>query len=174
MFRKPCRFNLSARGRLSRFSAFVFKVPVFNATHVITRAEGICHLFFESANEPTQIYGRCQTWHKGCATEGIYRYRSRKEYEAKRVRSFQKEWQSGRPWLIFDEAKNVMFCECCKSGGAQGSFTSGSGNFKLDSIKQHESSKIHIKDVVATPAAKCLYQLKAAEFERMSVGSCHC
>ena len=37
---------------------------------------------------------------------------SKKEYELKRERKFQKQWLINRSWLKYDESKNEMYCTC--------------------------------------------------------------
>ena len=74
-----------------------------------------------------------------------------KYYEAKRERSFQQQWLKGREWLIFDQEKNAMLCQLCKSSYAADpklkstSFVVGSNNFRASAISDHEKSKPHVK-----------------------------
>jgi hypothetical protein len=52
-----------------------------------------------------------------------------KDYEQKRVdRSFNYEWQIGRPWLKFDKEKGVITCTACIN--VYGTSGSGGSNFK--------------------------------------------
>ena len=60
----------------------------------------------------------------------------------------KKTWQDGRKWLVHDEAlrlnkMKIMFCSWCKQHNVDGKFTTGNDNFKLDTVRQHENSKLH-------------------------------
>lgn len=102
---------------------------------------------------------------------------SKKTYEVKRARGFKTHWTEGRPWLSYDENKNLMFCQFCMSAGKSNKFTSGTDNFRIDSIQAHENSSFH-KEAVSTAerpavrqseAGKALHQLKKHEYNRMDI-----
>lgn len=102
---------------------------------------------------------------------------SKQQYEKKRCRKFQSQWQVDRPWLVYDVLSDVMFCEWCKKEAVQSSFTTGSNHFRLDAVKDHESSKWHkhfaIKYSVKHPddslASKSLLMLKQAEYDKLVI-----
>jgi hypothetical protein len=107
---------------------------------------------------------------------------AKKAYEQKRERVFLQSWQQSRPWLVFDEPANIMYCSTCRSIGVpehETVFVKGTNSFRLDGIKTHESSDIHVdasKKLAAksTPisqsvGAKCLQKLKKAENDRLLI-----
>ena len=77
------------------------------------------------------------------------------EYDQKkRRRTFNKAWQEGRPWLMYDEEKKMMTCSWCNEmtdGRAEGVFKSPKGSFtgarstnlKKSAVIDHESSEFH-------------------------------
>ena len=63
-------------------------------------------------------------------------------YEEKRERKYMPHWTEGRLWLVFDCEKNQMFCTWCTENKVSDcKFVSGTNNFKLFAVKQHEASK---------------------------------
>jgi hypothetical protein len=104
------------------------------------------------------------------------------KYEKRRKREFQASWQTGRPWLKYDDTQGVMFCEWCRNESVQNcKFVSGSNHFRLDAVKDHEASKWHKHYTVkyqakqgsgaerGSEAEKCLMLLKKADYERMTL-----
>ncbi|XP_062618557.1 zinc finger protein 862-like [Saccostrea cucullata] len=91
-----------------------------------------------------------------------------------RVREFKKKWQEGRDWLDYSEDAG-MTCSACKSVGntvtkaGKHSFISGSKNFRLSAVSDHEKSKyIRAVDILksredakkkSTTAHKCVLSL---------------
>ncbi len=82
------------------------------------------------------------------------------EYEEeKRDRKFKKEWCQGREWLQHDD-NHGMLCSDCKEYYAKYpdpkrenvSWTKGTKNYRLQSVKEHENSKMHLKAVGALRA----------------------
>lgn len=100
----------------------------------------------------------------------------------KRVRKFQIEWTEDRPWLIFDISENRIFCEWCKNASDQRQdnklsdivLVKGTDNFKLDVIRQHETSKWYTyyapkHSDQKTPAEKSMKTLRQAEYNKRQV-----
>jgi hypothetical protein len=60
---------------------------------------------------------------------------------------FYTAWQAGRPWLLYDNAQNVMFCAACRKYAVlderQKALVKGTDTFKVETIKYHEESKLH-------------------------------
>ena len=73
-----------------------------------------------------------------------------KEYEAsKRSRTYLKEWEKGRSWLI--NTDDGIICSICKEFGdknVMNQFISGCVSYKLDSVQKHQKSKGHEKAVL--------------------------
>ena len=69
---------------------------------------------------------------------------AQKEYELKRERKFQQNWLQNRSWLKYDAEKNEIYCTSCLKDNIESVFTKGTSNFKLEAIKQHETSKAHL------------------------------
>ena len=75
-----------------------------------------------------------------------------KAYEKKRVREFQTHWQIARDWLKYDDATG-MWCSVCREfydladlkKKEQKLWLTGTMNYKIDTIKSHESSTIPMK-----------------------------
>jgi len=70
----------------------------------------------------------------------------------KRVHSFQESWRRGRPWLVFNPAKNEMTCSLCqrfagvgprRSGGGHDAWMHGCKRLKVEVVAEHERSKCH-------------------------------
>ena len=109
----------------------------------------------------------------------------RDEYEKKRKRNFQDHWQNDREWLVFEEGK--MHCSYCReywgdkidSLNAQAKlWISGTTNFKVDSLKTHETSKSHMdssrialskKNPTNAPATVAIRQLNAQNIQRLNI-----
>lgn len=120
----------------------------------------------------------------------------RKTYEEnKRKRHFKKHWQIGRKWLAVDEVGDqntendaiVMRCITCQSYWGpkieslkpeSKKWVTGTSNFKLDTIKSHESSKMHkmanehvkehLKPIQESNACKALFQMKSSDYQQMT------
>jgi hypothetical protein len=94
-------------------------------------------------------------------------------------------WTEGRPWLVFDREKNKMFCTwCTEKKVSECKFVSGTDNFKLFAVKQHEASKYHKhfapkyqfnQSVTLTvleqksDAHQCLEMLQKADYDRLTI-----
>ena len=103
------------------------------------------------------------------------------EYENKRTRIFQSHQQMDCPWLKYSDNDGMMWCDACKDffdvadlKNEQKAWINGTSNFKCDTIKSHESSKLHIKAAMAkwaqttsglkrTEVGKAVMQLKMKE-----------
>ena len=76
--------------------------------------------------------------------------------EKKKCRIFQPSWKQTYPWLKFMEGK--MFCGTCldsnnsaeRLANPTSAFVTGTENFRLDSIKSHESSIPHVQATKAS------------------------
>jgi hypothetical protein len=78
------------------------------------------------------------------------------KYEEHRPeRKFSNKWLVGRPWLMYDiPDKSAMFCNWCIDYNNtyvnnnfkknMNTFITGCKNFRLSTIADHESSRIHI------------------------------
>lgn len=106
------------------------------------------------------------------------RKEAKRLYEKNRKREFQVSWQVERDWLLFDQEKQLMSCSYCKEFNTEKSaFVKGCDNFRLESVKQHESCRAHvdavtkhhakINPVAQSKAAQCLVNLKKAEYDRL-------
>ena len=84
-----------------------------------------------------------------------------------------------RSWLAYDEDKQLMFCNWCKNHKVDSVLVKGTNKFKLDVVKQHESSKPHQyyqsryisnpTEPTESTAAQCLLKLKQNDFDNLSV-----
>ncbi|XP_052243150.1 zinc finger protein 862-like [Dreissena polymorpha] len=101
------------------------------------------------------------------------------EVEKRDERGFHEVWKKDRPWLQFNDG--VMTCSLCqvffKNNTCVGknTFITGSTNFKVSTVSDHESSKCHQKaaeaelakqskhDMQKSEAGKALLSLKSAE-----------
>jgi hypothetical protein len=69
---------------------------------------------------------------------------AKKKYEKEsRKRKFLPQWTKDRSWLAYKEYKKLMFCNWCRNHKVNSVFVKGTNKFKLDAVKQHESSKPH-------------------------------
>ena len=70
---------------------------------------------------------------------------SRRRSEQKRARKFQTSWMKGRPWLFHDKEADKMSCLWCTENEVSDcAFVKGTDNFKLDAVRQHETSRSHV------------------------------
>ena len=105
-------------------------------------------------------------------------------YEKKRKRGFRDDWKTGRPWLrveISDEGVESMFCDFCikaEISVEKTAFVNGCTNLKLDSIKHHESSNMHLFAAVKNanekkpdeaPALKAKLSLNKLAMDRLTI-----
>ena len=79
------------------------------------------------------------------------------EYEKNRPnRKFSTKWQTERPWLVFNEERNVMECttfiEFFQSDKISNPFISSCSNLRSSAVTDHEQSKPHMKATVALSA----------------------
>ena len=81
------------------------------------------------------------------------------QQEAKRFRKFHPQWKNDFSWLQYDEDEDNMWCGVCREYcrttkvGPSNAFVEGTNYFKVERIKQHDTSKIHT-DSLLTKAAK--------------------
>jgi hypothetical protein len=69
---------------------------------------------------------------------------AKKKYDKEsRERKFFPQWTKDRSWLAYEEYKQLMFCNWCRNHLVDRVFVKGTNKFKLDAVKQHESSKPH-------------------------------
>lgn len=63
-------------------------------------------------------------------------------------RQWKDDWQKLFPFLFYDSAKNMMTCKTCiaahKLNNPNLPFVVGSNNFKLDAIRKHSKSELHL------------------------------
>ena len=100
-------------------------------------------------------------------------------------RSFKEHWLVGRSWLSYDKEKVIMKCTACAShykdlaslNPQAQVWVTGTVNFKIDTIKSLESSKMHEDSIKAvanklavdkSEAAAAIKQLNAANYTKMS------
>ena len=71
-------------------------------------------------------------------------------YESqKRKRGVLPRWKIDRPWLRVEtnEEQDIMFCDYCINAGISSDksmFVKGSSSIRLESIKYHEGSNLHV------------------------------
>ena len=94
------------------------------------------------------------------------------------VRKFQSKWLEGRSWLKHDVERNVMICKYCEQFDKQkqSSLSQGSSTFKVETLRKHEVSEIHLSCQKAyaaslspagsTPIEKGLQKMDEIELER--------
>ncbi|OWF54241.1 Zinc finger protein 862 [Mizuhopecten yessoensis] len=68
---------------------------------------------------------------------------TQKVYETKRQRKFQTAWQETFSWLVYDDEKNTVFCKVCRELETAGTFCTGNSNFKIDTIRIHDTADAH-------------------------------
>ena len=118
-----------------------------------------------------------------------------KQYEkARPERSFNISWKKERPWLEFDESKNVMTCSLCvklasrnpqymtsnPNPKSSNPFVNGCSNFRTSALNDHEASVCHQRaqqldkcktvsgtQLLRTDAGRALYALRQAEWDRL-------
>ena len=86
---------------------------------------------------------------------------NKNDYELKRCRRYQPHWKRVFPWLQYDAVNDMMWCGVCREfhsslkikGTATNKFVEGTNLFKICSVKDHESSKVH-RDCIDINAAK--------------------
>ena len=73
-------------------------------------------------------------------------------------RKFVRTWLKDFPWLTNDVEANQMFCKLCRDNttctDSSSTFVSGSQNFKIESVRRHESSTGHTHCVAAAKVAE--------------------
>ena len=68
----------------------------------------------------------------------------KKKYDKEsRERNFLPQWTKDRSWLAYEEYKQLMFCNWSRNHEVDRVFVKETNKFKLDTVKQHESSKSH-------------------------------
>ena len=114
----------------------------------------------------------------------------KKKYEkGRKERTFQESWKKNRDWLVYDSSTNTMKCTaCCDAGPGRSStnlknsnkFVTGSSNFKLSTVTDHETGEMHIQAMAVweaskrssdqlheTQAGKAMQQLSAAQHHKL-------
>ena len=73
-------------------------------------------------------------------------------------RKFVRTWLKDFPWLTYDVEASQMFCKLCRDNttcsDSSSTFVSGSQNFKIESVRRHESSTGHTHCVAAAKVAE--------------------
>ena len=105
----------------------------------------------------------------------------------RRVRKWNEKWMLNddgerRSWLLFVKGENMMYCTACKDNvhhkmDKASLFALGTSNFKLESIKEHETSRCHqhlcrvatakLTPVESSDAHKAVATLNKAQYLRM-------
>jgi len=67
---------------------------------------------------------------------------------------FLSKWKTNRPWLEHDAKANLLTCADCKLAKFASNFTSGCPSVRVDVIKQHEETDLHVKAVAAADALR--------------------
>ena len=71
---------------------------------------------------------------------------------------FVRTWLKDFPWLTYDVEASQMFCKLCRDNttcsDSSSTFVSGSQNFKIESVRSHESSTGHTRCVAAAKVAE--------------------
>lgn len=77
------------------------------------------------------------------------------KYEDSRTRSFQMAWlEKFGEWLRFEQTSKLMFCTACEKHAPKDSnFVKGCSSLRMESLKMHESSKVHAKSMQVAKAA---------------------
>ena len=70
-------------------------------------------------------------------------------YEKHHKRCFRDDWKANGPWLRVEtnaSGDEIMFCDFCLKAGVSSdkSFIKGCTSLKLESIKHHEASNLHL------------------------------
>lgn len=99
--------------------------------------------------------------------------------ESKRQRVFLDKWSTDFPWLIVSADRQKMFCSVCKIYEKYGTFSTGCSTMHRNSIRSHESSEGHVRNVLrhkaqaakpgSTVAEKSLRKLTEKAFGRMVI-----
>lgn len=93
----------------------------------------------------------------------------------KKQRTFNPKWLGGREWLVFDTERDIMYCSDCriytKEKNRTNHFVIGTRNFKVETVKDHESSQSHLETarMEETVAAKSLVSMKASQLHKMEL-----
>lgn len=58
---------------------------------------------------------------------------------------FRSKWLVEFPWIRYDKAKNVMFCDLCCTHKKDNPYVNGTQNFKKTNVKRHAHSSDHLK-----------------------------
>lgn len=105
------------------------------------------------------------------------------DVDRRAMRQFNEKWRLGRNWLVYSKTSNTMHCEDCRKYGNEKvkalSFVAGTSNFKVEAIKDHETSNAHLSTLKVkraktdgskdSVAMKSLAVMKTAELERMEL-----
>nr|XP_006822890.1 PREDICTED: zinc finger protein 862-like [Saccoglossus kowalevskii] len=101
-----------------------------------------------------------------------------KKARIERVRKFQDSWKTGRDWLKYDAAKKSMFCTICTNGTSAFASNDGCTNFRIESLRKHESSSIHrraVQKVVIEkssnprPLVSCVMNMDQTQYQRLQI-----
>ena len=73
-------------------------------------------------------------------------------------RKFVRSWLKDFTWLTYDSEGNRMFCKFCRDNptcsDSSSNFVSGSQNFKIESVRSHETSTGHTRCVAAAKVSE--------------------
>ena len=73
-------------------------------------------------------------------------------------RKFVRSWLKDFTWLTYDSEGNRMFCKFCRDNptcsDSSSTFVSGSQNFKIESMRSHETSTGHTRCVAAAKVSE--------------------
>ena len=73
-------------------------------------------------------------------------------------RKFVRSWLKDFTWLTYDSEGNRMFCKFCRENptcsDSSSTFVSGSQNFKIESVRSHETSTGHTRCVAAAKVSE--------------------
>ena len=73
-------------------------------------------------------------------------------------RKFVRSWLKDFTWLTYDSEGNRMFCKFCRDNptcsDSSSTFVSGSQNFKIESVRSHETSTGHTRCVAAAKVSE--------------------
>lgn len=79
-------------------------------------------------------------------------------FQSSSKRKFVRSWLKDFTWLTYDSEGNRMFCKFCRDNptcsDSSSTFVSGSQNFKIESVRSHETSTGHTRCVGAAKVSE--------------------
>jgi len=98
--------------------------------------------------------------------------------------SFRSDWRTGRPWLVYDEKLEAIFCSICQSAKssnifAKDGYTGGpTKTLVLSQIRKHGDSAKHRESVLRTASASAMQLMldnaRVLEEKRIEVSTYNC